>query len=317
MNLIRDLALQAASQLYQWGSRLHRLRTATTCLPAPVISVGNIASGGRGKTPFVIYLAQKLKLRGWNPVVLTRGYGRQSSEAIWLRPHLAPLPGAAQTGDEAFEIFARTQIDVLVSAQRTEQAQRYLEENSSARTIFLLDDGFQHWRLHRNFDLVLVDESDFRDAVLPKGRLRETPAALQRAHLVLQRGRDFEKITQLVAPIPRTADALALTTRAPDAAYATHLRAYVPQVAMLNLEDHAPAERILSAIARRPENFLLLGAKEAAKLLPPTQYFNFLRSGAISTMLADRQWELVYVACELHIAREDLLWEGLEKALRT
>ena len=141
-------------------------------LPCAVVSVGNLVAGGTGKTPFVIALAQALRERGRHPGILARGYRR--------------APGM-HLNDEGLEI-ERALGDAVPQVQdpdRVRGGRRLLDAHPDV-DVLLLDDGFQHWRLHRDVDIVLVDATapfGF-EHLLPRGLLRERPAALARAHLV-------------------------------------------------------------------------------------------------------------------------------------
>ncbi len=170
------------SRLWIWGGRLKRARglARRQRLRAPVISVGNITAGGTGKTPFVLYLVGKLKDAGWSPGILTRGYGRHSPLS-----HQACAAGAhvpvEQSGDEP-KIFLRSGLaPVGIGADRA-YAGRLLEREFGVNAL-VLDDGFQHARIERRLDIVLVDALDpFGGGYpLPLGRLREPLEGLSRA----------------------------------------------------------------------------------------------------------------------------------------
>jgi tetraacyldisaccharide 4'-kinase len=148
-------------------------------LMGPVISVGNLSAGGSGKTPFVILLGELLKARGIKFDVLSRGYGRKSRGV--LQVDLGGLP--QDFGDEPLLIARRLQAHVVVGEDRYE-AGRFAESRFGAQ-MHLLDDGFQHRGLARNFDIVLVTPEDSRDRLLPAGRLREPLRALRRADAVV------------------------------------------------------------------------------------------------------------------------------------
>ncbi len=153
----------AAKRRYQSG-RSVKLR-------APVISVGNLTMGGSGKTPMTLYLAERLS----KAAILTRGYRRQSGGNLIFGPGEAA--DWRDTGDEA-QIFLRSGLaPVGIGADRAEVG-RMLEDRFEVEH-FLLDDGFQHWRLDRQVDIVLVDSLD----PFPGGRLREPMAALSRADI--------------------------------------------------------------------------------------------------------------------------------------
>lgn len=148
-------------------------------LRGPVISVGNLSSGGSGKTPFVILLGELLKARGIEFDVLSRGYGRKSRGVMLVDPGGLP----SDFGDEPLLIARRLQVPVVVGEYRYEAGQ-FAEAKFGPRT-HLLDDGFQHRGLARDFDIVLVTPEDARDRLLPSGRLRERLSALRRADAVV------------------------------------------------------------------------------------------------------------------------------------
>jgi tetraacyldisaccharide 4'-kinase len=166
----------------------------------PVVSVGNLSTGGAGKTPLVIVLANALKARGVNVDVLSRGYGRRSA-----RPLLVDNGGSAeQFGDEPLEIACAAEVPVYVAAQRyaaglLAEAQRERESRPSDKNkdvaraghpasqrmrVHLLDDGFQHRQLHRDVDILLLSGGDLKDHLLPAGNLREGLHAAARADVI-------------------------------------------------------------------------------------------------------------------------------------
>ena len=141
-------------------------------LPRPVISVGNLAAGGAGKTPAVITIARYLQKRGFRVAILTRGYGRPGS-----------VSGAVTSldpvifGDEPVLLKSKLKdADVIVGLTRYENAIRFLNWNDC--DLFILDDGFQHLQLARDVDVVI-------DAT--NGVMREGRSALADADIVIQR----------------------------------------------------------------------------------------------------------------------------------
>jgi tetraacyldisaccharide 4'-kinase len=148
-------------------------------LQGPVISVGNLSTGGSGKTPFVILLGELLKARGIRSDVLSRGYGRKARGVLLVQPGGL----ATDFGDEPLLIARRLQVPVIVGENRY-SAGRLAEEKFGPQ-LHLLDDGFQHRGLARDFDIVLVMPEDARDALLPSGRLREPLHSLNRADAVV------------------------------------------------------------------------------------------------------------------------------------
>jgi tetraacyldisaccharide 4'-kinase len=148
-------------------------------LRRPVISIGNLSTGGAGKTPLTIALAQALTRRGMHVDVLSRGYGRASRKAMRVDPDGT----AEQFGDEPLEIARAAGVPVFVAARRYEAG--VLAETGQATEpaagVHLLDDGFQHRQLHRDVDIVLLNRSDWHGRLLPAGDLREPRKAVQRA----------------------------------------------------------------------------------------------------------------------------------------
>lgn len=161
------------NQLYDRGL------LAARCLGRPVVSVGNISVGGSGKTPFVIALGELLQARGITFDVLSRGYGRKSKGVRVVDP--AGLP--EEFGDEPLLIARRLKAPVVVGEDRYQAG--LAAEKRFGTQLHLLDDGFQHRQLARDFDIVLVTPEDARDRLLPRGRLREPLSALRRADAVV------------------------------------------------------------------------------------------------------------------------------------
>jgi tetraacyldisaccharide 4'-kinase len=139
-----------------------------------VISVGNLSVGGSGKTPLVAAIAEALLRIGEQPAVLSRGYARRSRGcAVVIVSDATSLRAAVEESGDEPQLLARrlSGVPVLVSADRW--AAGVVAERECGCTVHLLDDGFQHLPLARDVDLLLLSESDLRDAVLPAGRLRE------------------------------------------------------------------------------------------------------------------------------------------------
>lgn len=163
----------ARNALYDCGLlRARRLRAA-------VISIGNLSAGGSGKTPFVLLLGELLKARGLKFDVLSRGYGRKSRGVLLVDP--AGLP--QEFGDEPLLIARKLQVPVIVGEDRHEAG--CFAESRFGPQLHLLDDGFQHRALGRDFDIVLVTPQEASDRLLPSGRLREPLSSLRRADAVV------------------------------------------------------------------------------------------------------------------------------------
>lgn len=144
-----------------------------------VVSVGNLSTGGSGKTPFVIALGEMLKARGIRFDVLSRGYGRKTRGVLVVEPD----GDAAEFGDEPLLIARRLAVPVVVGESR--YAAGLVAEEKFQSQLHILDDGFQHRSLARDFDIVLMTERDFDDRLLPFGRLREPLSSLRRADAIV------------------------------------------------------------------------------------------------------------------------------------
>ncbi|HTV07398.1 MAG TPA: tetraacyldisaccharide 4'-kinase [Acidobacteriaceae bacterium] len=151
----------------------------------PVVSVGNLSVGGSGKTPVVIRLAQLLKANGVPVDVLSRGYGRSGVGVERVDAN----GDAARYGDEPLLITRNAGVPVYVGASRYE-AGLLAERDAAGEGIHLLDDGFQHRKLARAMDIVVLHASDFVEGLLPAGRLRESLSSLKRAQVVVLREED-------------------------------------------------------------------------------------------------------------------------------
>jgi tetraacyldisaccharide 4'-kinase len=146
-----------------------------------VISVGNLTFGGTGKTPFVEFLARRLKFEGRTPAIVSRGYGRRSKGVVVVSTGAGPLVGPDEGGDEPVAIARRLPgVPVIVGERRADAARAALDRGAD---VVILDDGFQHLALRRDVDLLLLDAADpFGGGELPpRGRLREPLSALARA----------------------------------------------------------------------------------------------------------------------------------------
>jgi len=164
-----------ASWCYGIGCRVHRLTYTlglkrTGSLPVPVISVGNLTAGGTGKTPMVAFVAQRIRDEGASVTILSRGYG-------------------ATTGNSNDEALVLSEIcpDVphLQGADRLALGQTAIDELGAS--VLVLDDGFQHHRIARDLDIVLIDATCpwGYGHLLPRGLLREPRSALKRANVII------------------------------------------------------------------------------------------------------------------------------------
>ena len=169
LSALYGAVVRGRNRLYDRGSLSIR------SLRGPVVSIGNLTVGGSGKTPFLIVLGELLKARGVRFDVLTRGYGRATKGVALVDPEGSPW----DFGDEPLLIARKLQIPVVVGEDRYAAGQ-FAEQKFGAQ-LHLLDDGFQHRRLARDFDIVLLTPTDAKDTLLPGGRLREPLSSLARA----------------------------------------------------------------------------------------------------------------------------------------
>jgi tetraacyldisaccharide 4'-kinase len=211
-----------AAGLYLRNRRIENGSEPFRLLRFPVISIGNLSTGGSGKTPLTIALAQALVARGLRVDVLSRGYGRN----IQLAARVNPDGTAEDFGDEPLLITRETGLPVYVASQRydagalAEAEQSHIEKGSDlvgqgfspdtkqaklsgALTpevcIHLLDDGFQHRQLARDVDILLLDKGDWRDMLLPAGNLREPLSATRRASVIAIPANEPELANELQA----------------------------------------------------------------------------------------------------------------------
>lgn len=191
------LLLRPLEWLWLAGTRFDRaIRSRPAELAAPVISIGNLSVGGAGKTPLALWLAEQLP----NVAILTRGYGRSSPTPLIVPP--GEFRPVAETGDEAQTLIRSGAALVGIGADRLALARRIEAEFSP--DYFVLDDGFQHWPVARELDIVLIDAQDPLGGgrLLPTGRLREPIHQIERASVIVltrvEPGRSYSALLDLL-----------------------------------------------------------------------------------------------------------------------
>ena len=257
-------------------------------LRRPVISVGNLAVGGRGKTPMVAAVVRELLKTGERPAILSRGYGRACPQdgVVVVRDPDGIRSDLSRAGDEPLMLArALPGASVVVSADRYLAGR--LAEHAFAATVHVLDDGFQHLQLDRDIDLVLVGRDDVVHPVtLPSGRLREPLDTLIAADAVLAADDEVDVTSAgLDAPFFRTRRQIhkppveglpvfAIAGIARPEAFFADLRALGCDVAGTQVfRDHhsfsrKDVERIVAAAKRSGARLIVTTEKDYVRLLP-------------------------------------------------
>jgi tetraacyldisaccharide 4'-kinase len=209
MNRAATIALAPLSALYGVGVRVRnslyrRGIRKRFDVGMPVISVGNLTTGGTGKTPLVELLAARLAAEGSRVCVLTRGYGRSSRGRVIVSDNSRVLSDVNQAGDEPFLLAEnlRGRAAVVCDKNRVAAA-RWAIENLDSQ-IFVLDDAFQHQQIQRAVNIVTIDATNAfgNGKLLPAGILRESSSGIKRADcIVITRANESSGLEQLRAEI--------------------------------------------------------------------------------------------------------------------
>ena len=204
--------LEPLSALFGAIARHRRqwLQAQAVPLDLPVIVVGNLAVGGTGKTPFVIWLVERLREWGFQPGVISRGYGGEAPRYPWRVTVRTPVQ---ESGDEPLLIATRTAAPVMVGADRVAAARALIEQ--AGVDVIVSDDGLQHYALARSLEICVVDGTRGlgNGALLPAGPLREPPKRLKEIPLVVVNGGGFEQAPRdaRVEMLLRATEAVPLT----------------------------------------------------------------------------------------------------------
>ncbi len=197
-SFLYGLVMRVRSRLYLVGLK------SSYRASVPVISVGNLTTGGTGKTPMVDFLAKDVRARGLKCAIVSRGYGGKYSQAVGrvtdTEGKLCMTP--QECGDEPYLLAIRNQdVPVYVARKRILGVQAAEQDGAQ---IVLLDDGFQHQAVQRDLDIVLLDaKKPFGNGrLLPAGMLREPLSALQRADLIIMTRSDATQGGSIHATCP-------------------------------------------------------------------------------------------------------------------
>jgi tetraacyldisaccharide 4'-kinase len=160
-------------------------------LNIPVVSIGNIKTGGTGKTPFTIYLAEFLLKRNMKVAIVSRGYKKESSEEIYFINGKDDSPSIEKLGDEPYLIFTRLKNisdNFILASGGKKYSTAKITADKYKPDVIIIDDGFQHRKLFRNIDIVLTEpQHSIQDKILlPAGNLRETSSGLKRASIIIK-----------------------------------------------------------------------------------------------------------------------------------
>jgi len=167
-------------------------------LPVPVVVVGNIAVGGSGKTPVVIWLAHALRQRGLHPGILSRGYGGTADNATPVTPQSSPR----EVGDEPVLLTQRTGCPLWIGRSRADAGQALLAAHPEV-DILITDDGLQHYALQRNAEIVVLNEAILGNCwLMPAGPLREPFSRLAQATLLICNGPLGPRLRETLPPRP-------------------------------------------------------------------------------------------------------------------
>jgi tetraacyldisaccharide 4'-kinase len=187
-------ALVSAVRRFAWHIGLFHSQR----LPVPVIVVGNVAVGGSGKTPVVIWLAEALRQHGWVPGIISRGYGGRAAVPTAVLPRSEP----AEVGDEPVLISRRTGVPMWIGSDRPAVGKALLAAHPQVNVI-ISDDGLQHYRLERDVEIVVLDERILGNTLpLPAGPMRESLRRVRDAHLAILHGESSARTRAAIGAVP-------------------------------------------------------------------------------------------------------------------
>ena len=210
VGILYGTMMRARAALYRRGTlRTHRI-------DAPVISVGNLTTGGTGKTPLVELIARGLAQKGRRVCILTRGYGRENShKRVVVSDGTNILAEVAQAGDEPMMLAEKLRREAAVICDADRVSAALWAEQNLASDVFVLDDGFQNLRIARDLNIVAIDATNpwGNKRVLPAGILREPISALGRADCMVITRADRAHDLDVAARIRTVTDAPVFSSR--------------------------------------------------------------------------------------------------------
>lgn len=180
LSLVYGSIIWIRNKFYDWEL------FSSSAFDIPIISVGNITTGGSGKTPLVIYLAELLNNNGKKPGIISRGYGRTSQGMLLVHDGKKLLADVESSGDEPY-LMARVleNVPVVVCEDRCEGISQLIKSNSA--DVIIMDDGFQHRKVKRDLDIITISANDQKEdyRLLPWGKLREPLQNIKRANAII------------------------------------------------------------------------------------------------------------------------------------
>jgi tetraacyldisaccharide 4'-kinase len=220
MNLASTIALTPLSFVFGIAVRIRnslyrRGLWKSHDIGVPVISVGNLTTGGTGKTPMVQLLASQMAADGWRVCILTRGYARNSTGRVVVSDNSAVLSTVAEAGDEAFMLAENLRERAAVICDKNRIAAAGWAIANLGSELFILDDAFQHQKIQRTINIVLIDGTNAwgNGKLLPAGNLREPLAEVRRANcVVITRANESDSLERLRAQIEGIAGAIPIFT---------------------------------------------------------------------------------------------------------
>ena len=180
------LSLVYGSIIWIWNKLYDLNWIPSSKFDIPIISVGNITTGGSGKTPLVMYLADLLQKNGKNPGIVSRGYGRKSQGMVIVHDGKDLITDVENSGDEPYLMASVLKIvPVVVCEDRREGISQLIKNNSA--DLIIMDDGFQHRKVKRDLDIVTISANDQKEdyRLLPWGKLREPLQNISRANTAI------------------------------------------------------------------------------------------------------------------------------------
>ena len=300
-NVVGRALLWPIALAWESGGRVKRTRSLRWAndqspLGVPVLSVGGLTVGGSGKTPMTQYLMSGLKQRGFKPAILTRGYGRRSpAEYVIVGP--GKMVSAALTGDEAQILIRSAGAPVGIGANRYQTGQRVLAKHPET-DVMVLDDGFQHARILRELDVVVIDGLDPLGGgeVVPLGRLREPLHALVRADVFVVTRADDDNLYKVIQDRLRRWNGAAPVFRV--------------RLAQQTWRDSSDGEGLIELGTRRVGAFCALGN--------PQNFWNTLTSLGLEVVF---RWEFqdhhAYKPTELQRIAKQARFHGAELLVTT